>query len=106
MSAQNSVSVYHGSLFRMSIRLENIKPNNIGFYLCIKSEMCDVKKIVLSEVIAFTYAKILLLVIFVYIFTYIPGPGCSKPTTSLVDVSLKFQTLISEIFQYFFVETM
>ena len=29
------------------------------------------------------------------------GPGCSKPTTSLVNVSLKFQTLISEIFQYF-----
>ena len=29
------------------------------------------------------------------------GPGCSKLTTSLVDVSLKFQTLISEICQYF-----
>ena len=29
------------------------------------------------------------------------GPGCSKLTTSLVNVSLKFQTLISEIFQYF-----
>ena len=26
-----------------------------------------------------------------------PGPGCSKVTTSLVNVSLKFQTLISEI---------
>ena len=24
-----------------------------------------------------------------------PGPGCSKLTTSLVNVSLKFQTLIS-----------
>ena len=30
-----------------------------------------------------------------------PGPGCSKLTTSLVNVSLKFQTLISEISQYF-----
>ena len=30
-----------------------------------------------------------------------PGPGCSKLTTSLVNVSLKFQTLISEICQYF-----
>ena len=30
-----------------------------------------------------------------------PGPGCSKLTTSLVNVSLKFQTLISEIRQYF-----
>ena len=30
-----------------------------------------------------------------------PGPGCSKLTTSLVNVSLKFQTLISEIWQYF-----
>ena len=29
------------------------------------------------------------------------GPGCSKLTTSLVYVSLKFQTLISEIRQYF-----
>ena len=29
------------------------------------------------------------------------GPGCSKLTTSLVKVSLKFQTLISQICQYF-----
>ena len=29
------------------------------------------------------------------------GPGCSKLTTSLVNVSLKFQTLITEIGQYF-----
>ena len=29
------------------------------------------------------------------------GPGCSKLTTSLVNASLKFQTLISEICQYF-----
>ena len=29
------------------------------------------------------------------------GPGCSKLTTSLVNVSLKFQMLISEIHQYF-----
>ena len=29
------------------------------------------------------------------------GPSCSKLTTSLVNVSLKFQTLISEICQYF-----
>ena len=32
---------------------------------------------------------------------YWPGPGCSKLTTSLVNVSLKFQTVISEIRQYF-----
>ena len=30
-----------------------------------------------------------------------PGPGCSKLTTSLVNVSLKFKTLISQICQYF-----
>ena len=30
-----------------------------------------------------------------------PGPGCSKLATSLVNVSLKFQTLISETRQYF-----
>ena len=30
-----------------------------------------------------------------------PGPGCSKLTMSLVNVSLKFQTLISVIRQYF-----
>ena len=29
------------------------------------------------------------------------GPGCSKLTTSLVNVSLKFQTFISQIHQYF-----
>ena len=34
------------------------------------------------------------------------GPGCSKLTTSLVNVPLNFQTLISQICQYFFVEKM
>ena len=29
------------------------------------------------------------------------GPGCSKLTTSLVNVSLKFQTLMSKICHYF-----
>ena len=38
--------------------------------------------------------------------TYIPRPGYSKLTTSLVNVSLKFQMLISQICQYFFVEKM
>ena len=33
-----------------------------------------------------------------------PGPGCSKLTMSLVNVSLKFQTLISQISQYFLLE--
>ena len=33
--------------------------------------------------------------------TNTPWPGCSKLTTSLVNVSLKFQMLISEICQYF-----
>ena len=32
------------------------------------------------------------------------GPGCSKLTTSLVNVSLKFLTLISQICQYFLLE--
>ena len=31
----------------------------------------------------------------------ITGPGCSKLTTSLVNETLKFQTLISQICQYF-----
>ena len=31
----------------------------------------------------------------------IPGPSCSKLTTSLVNVSLKCQTLISQTHQYF-----
>ena len=30
-----------------------------------------------------------------------PGPGCSKLTTPLVNVSLNFQKLISQICQYF-----
>ena len=32
---------------------------------------------------------------------YTSGPGCSKLTMSFVNVFLKFQTLISEICQYF-----
>ena len=35
---------------------------------------------------------------------YKSGPSCSKLTTSLVNVSLKFQTLILQIHCYFFVE--
>ena len=31
-----------------------------------------------------------------------PGPGCSELMRSLVNVSLKFQTLISQIHRYFF----
>ena len=34
----------------------------------------------------------------------ISGPGCSKLTTSLVNVLLKFQTLVSQTCQYFFDE--
>ena len=32
---------------------------------------------------------------------YSPEPGCSKLTTSLVNILLKFQTLISDICKYF-----
>ena len=32
---------------------------------------------------------------------YSTGPGCSKLMKSLVNLSLKFQTLISQICQYF-----
>ena len=34
------------------------------------------------------------------------GPSCSKLTTLLVNVSLKFQTAISEIGQYFLLQKM
>ena len=34
-------------------------------------------------------------------FFWHSGPGCSKLTTSLVNDPLKFQTLISQICQYF-----
>ena len=34
-------------------------------------------------------------------YTCISGSGCSKLTTSLVNVSLKFQTLIFDFPQYF-----
>ena len=34
----------------------------------------------------------------------IPGPSCSKLTTLLVNVSLKFQTLILQIHCYFLLE--
>ena len=33
--------------------------------------------------------------------SYYPGPGCSKLTMSLVNVSLNFQKFISQICQYF-----
>ena len=36
--------------------------------------------------------------------TYKTGPGCSKLTTSLINVLLKFQMLISEIYQYVLLE--
>ena len=36
-----------------------------------------------------------------YVGKYRPAPDCSKLTTSLVNVSLKFQRLISEIRQDF-----
>ena len=39
-----------------------------------------------------------ILKIYVYLIKYRPGPGCSKLTTSLVNVSLKFQTLISQAY--------
>ena len=32
------------------------------------------------------------------------GPGCSKLTTSLVNVSLKFQKFITQICHYFFMK--
>ena len=34
-------------------------------------------------------------------YTYSSGPSCSKLTTSLVNETLKFQMLISQICQYF-----
>ena len=44
--------------------------------------------------------------VYMYIYSYVvlflhSGPDCSKLTTSLVNISLKFQTLISQISQYF-----
>ena len=47
--------------------------------------------------------KLVLLKATVYISmkTRKSGPSCSKLTTSLVNVSLKFQTLISQICQHF-----
>ena len=38
---------------------------------------------------------------FYYFLAPFPGPGCSKLTTSLVNVSLKFQMVIFQICQYF-----
>ena len=41
----------------------------------------------------------LILICFIHTLCH-SGPGCSKLTMSLVNVSLKFQTLISQICQY------
>ena len=40
-------------------------------------------------------------IMFFYDKLITPGPGCLKLTTSLANVSLKFQTLISQICQHF-----
>ena len=45
--------------------------------------------------------SIMILLVAVHVYWIRTGPGCSKLTTSLVNVSLKFQTLISEKYQNF-----
>ena len=45
--------------------------------------------------------KFLFLLTFQLLLSQTTGPGCSKLTTSLVNVLLKFQTLISQISRYF-----
>ena len=57
-----------------------------------------------TEKCHFTFQIILLLFLQHYAkmsLKYSTGPGCSKLTMSLVNVSLKFQMLISLIHQYF-----
>ena len=44
--------------------------------------------------------------VFLYFFHEIPGPGCSKLTTLLVNVSLKFQNINIFNLPIFFVEKM
>ena len=58
------------------------------------SVCCDVHRPVLL-------GKGLLYLTLMLVFYGLPGPGCSKLTTSLVNVSLNFQELFSQICQYF-----
>ena len=50
------------------------------------------------------YELIYFIVRLVFLEIKEPGPGCSELMTSLFNVLLQFQTLISEIRQTFFVE--
>ena len=53
------------------------------------------------QIICFHFIMCVMGMVYQQKFRNSPGPGCSKLTTSLVNVSLKFQTLIAEIIQYF-----
>ena len=54
-----------------------------------------------SKMTPTTYIQFCLL-LKLWVFSSKPGPGCSKQTMLLVNVSLKFQKLISEICHSFF----
>ena len=54
----------------------------------------------LLQVVCYIYFT-RIIVYLLWVSLYLSGPGCSKLMTSLVNVSLKFQTLISDIRQYF-----
>ena len=53
------------------------------------------------EVYMYAYTLIFFSVTSLFKKIYRPGPDCSKLKTSLVNISLKFHMLISEICQYF-----
>ena len=44
------------------------------------------------------------MIIILHAYSKLSGPGCSKLTTSLGNETLKFQTLISQICQYYLLE--
>ena len=67
-------------------------------------EKLDVTKLNTLSKTVDNKVKVKLEVLYLFGCIYNTGPGCSKLTTSLVNVSLKFQMLISNICQYFLVK--
>ena len=84
--------VFHSFLYYFNSKTEQSIAKRLDF-VCI----------VAHKIQPFLFYKLLKIFIFyyaIYCGKYCSGPGCSKLTTSLVNVSLKFQSLISNICQY------
>ena len=92
----------------VKLKMAELLPRKV--YPCLLSKQCFVS----SSTLVLSFLIVIFRLYHILIFMMVvlcssgasisfrqSGPGCSKPTTSLVNVSLKFQTLISQTCQYF-----